>query len=217
MYCFTATEGDLPVICRPKIAASPVLVRHWLQKCLDTHEHCFNYRQQPRNLPSKLIDISNADADHVYLRSVNLGGIYGAHVTLSHKWGSPPPPELRRNNLQQLSSEIKLSSLPKTFRPTIEVARWAGVNYIWIDSFYIFQDSESGRTRSQAGLTSLRTWGTSMLVGCSTLLQLILITPTMDSFETAMKFSYLSYSRPGCSLKTMAQPLCTLPRYLIPR
>ncbi|KUI54263.1 hypothetical protein VP1G_01585 [Cytospora mali] len=67
------------------------------------------------------------------------------YVTLSHKWGDVPgkkPLRLMKDNLEEFKSGLKLRDLPKTFRNVIEfAARLSNVQYIWIDSLCIIQDS----------------------------------------------------------------------------
>lgn len=67
------------------------------------------------------------------------------YVTLSHKWGNiegKNPLKLTKANLAEFKGGLKLKDLPKTFRNVIGfAARLHNVQYIWIDSLCIIQDS----------------------------------------------------------------------------
>lgn len=67
------------------------------------------------------------------------------YVTLSHKWGSvegKTPLKLTNDNLEDFKRGLRLRDLPKTFRNVMEFsARLENVQYIWIDSLCIIQDS----------------------------------------------------------------------------
>ena len=63
------------------------------------------------------------------------------YAALSHCWGKSPPVKLLKNNLASRIKGICLEDLPKTFRDAIFVTKKMGINYIWIDSLCIIQDS----------------------------------------------------------------------------
>lgn len=76
------------------------------------------------------------------------------YVTLSHRWGTPPfpePPRLSRDpaaldtgwiSIKDLQTGILQSRLPQTFRDALQIARYCGVRYIWIDCLCIVQDKD---------------------------------------------------------------------------
>ncbi|KAG6365887.1 hypothetical protein INS49_000063 [Diaporthe citri] len=68
------------------------------------------------------------------------------YVTLSHCWGKGVIFRLLQNNLQELSQAIPIRQLPKVFQDAIHVAHELGINYIWIDSLCIIQDSKEDWT-----------------------------------------------------------------------
>ncbi|KAG8528312.1 uncharacterized protein KY384_007229 [Bacidia gigantensis] len=47
----------------------------------------------------------------------------------------------RRSNLVELKEGVPITSLPKTFREAIEIAKWFEITYLWIDSLCIIQNS----------------------------------------------------------------------------
>ncbi|ROV87505.1 hypothetical protein VPNG_10389 [Cytospora leucostoma] len=67
------------------------------------------------------------------------------YVTLSHRWGDNKGMQqvmLKQKNLEDLTRGLKLKNLPEHFRNAIEFAATLhNVQYIWIDSLCIIQDS----------------------------------------------------------------------------
>lgn len=72
------------------------------------------------------------------------------YVTLSHCWGTAPFFTLLSSNLKAFQEEIPFEALSKTFLDAIEVARFTGFQYLWIDSLCIIQDDESDWAKESA-------------------------------------------------------------------
>lgn len=68
-----------------------------------------------------------------------------AYVALSHCWGTPVTTcQATTTTLDDLKNiGIEWSSLPKTFQDAVIVSKAIGINYLWIDSLCILQDSRS--------------------------------------------------------------------------
>ncbi|KAK8119754.1 uncharacterized protein PG998_004380 [Apiospora kogelbergensis] len=64
-----------------------------------------------------------------------------SYATLSHRWGHNITLKLTTANLAEYTSSVPTRLLPQTYRDAAAVARRLGVNYIWIDSLCIIQDS----------------------------------------------------------------------------
>ena len=64
-----------------------------------------------------------------------------AYVTLSHCWGHGDPLKLTSLTSPSLAKGMPVSKLPQTFQVAIIIARRLGLEFIWIDSLCIFQDS----------------------------------------------------------------------------
>jgi len=89
--------------------------------------------------PSRLLNIQSVDNDVVWVQDVCSFAIVPSYATISHRWGNPTPPKLLRSNQAELTTGIKLSTLPKSFRDSIAIARTVGLTHIWIDSLCIVQ------------------------------------------------------------------------------
>ena len=63
------------------------------------------------------------------------------YFTLSHCWGKIAFLQLQKDNLDILTNNFPISSLPQTFQDAIAFTRWMGIQFLWIDSLCIIQDS----------------------------------------------------------------------------
>lgn len=124
----------------------------WLSKCLsNSHNVCRQYRSRPgggrqRLQPSRLLFLDHDRNTTVQLINVDDSSRY-SYVTLSHRWGSPEPPKLTRDpqaafSLASLEAGVPIASLPKVFNEAIQIVQHLKLQYIWIDSLCIFQDSD---------------------------------------------------------------------------
>ncbi|KAH7411709.1 heterokaryon incompatibility protein-domain-containing protein, partial [Phaeosphaeria sp. MPI-PUGE-AT-0046c] len=87
--------------------------------------------------------------DHVKL--VETAGQLGHYACLSHSWGGLQPlrTTLEPDTLADFKKGIEWSQLPRTFQDAVVVARKFGIQYLWIDSLCIIQDSpEDWRVQS---------------------------------------------------------------------
>lgn len=69
-------------------------------------------------------------------------GATGRYIALSHRWGSSVTVTTTKQSLKSHKKEIVLEHLPKTFRDAIALTKYLGVEYLWIDSLCIIQDSK---------------------------------------------------------------------------
>jgi hypothetical protein len=85
------------------------------------------------------------------IRLIN-GTKCGQYICLSHCWG--PPEKLVRttfSNIKQFQKDIPFEALSKTFQDAVDISRRLGINFLWIDSLCIIQDSEED-WRAQSAL-----------------------------------------------------------------
>jgi hypothetical protein len=65
------------------------------------------------------------------------------YATLSYCWGTLDFIRTITSNLDELLSGVSQDRLPKTFRDAIEITQALKIDYIWIDSLCIVQDSDA--------------------------------------------------------------------------
>ena len=64
-----------------------------------------------------------------------------SYAALSHRWGSLNFTTLNKGNINSFRERIPPAALTKTFRDAIDICRYLGLPYLWIDSLCIIQDS----------------------------------------------------------------------------
>ncbi|OXV05179.1 hypothetical protein Egran_07053 [Elaphomyces granulatus] len=113
------------------------IARNFLREC-----HC-PYRMG--SLPKRVIRVGSASEEpRLYISN-------GEHyMTLSHSWGGVSPIITTTDTLSQRMRAIPYKKLPKTFQDAVIITRSLGVNYLWIDSLCILQDSQEDWQREAA-------------------------------------------------------------------
>ncbi|CAI6333603.1 unnamed protein product [Periconia digitata] len=123
-------------------------IKEWIEKCVNDHAGCHveSHGGNPETpfLPTRLIDVETGDVNLVRLVETKVPGvdIKGPYCTLSHSWGPAEKAFLSTtvwNMAKHLIYGIHMSELPDNFQHAIEVTRFLGIRYIWIDSLTIVQ------------------------------------------------------------------------------
>ena len=115
------------------------LASHWLSRCITSHEGC-KKNVVGAKMPTRLLQLGPED---VRLCITDASKPTLPYMTLSHCWGSAQFLKLTIGTCQRLMDGLPLYELPQTFQDTVHVAQRLGVQYLWIDSLCIYQDSES--------------------------------------------------------------------------
>jgi len=132
------------------------LASSWMKYCRENHFSCRdNVSSGARQLPTRLIWVSKATSheEKVFL----VGSKHTFHgqqatdvryATLSHRW-DPHQSSLTTtsNENTHIVEGLRVSQLPKTFAEACITAKKLGIEYIWIDSLCILQDSEEDKLR----------------------------------------------------------------------
>ena len=121
------------------------LVDSWMAKCLSSHQACNKAQPLVPPLPTRVIDVGTRGGTRAPRLHVTTNNAIGRYTTLSHRWAYEEPLRLQVNNLEDFQREIPISRLTRTFQDAIEATRRLGIQYIWIDSLCIIQDSPAGR------------------------------------------------------------------------
>lgn len=122
----------------PSSAASFLKVNHWLRDCEQNHEHCDFPANPP--LPTRVIDVGSCtELQLVHLHASK--GQSGRYIALSHIWGKTETLRTTTDTITERMQGIVLSEMPTSFRDAVIVTRRLGIQYLWIDSLCILQDS----------------------------------------------------------------------------
>jgi hypothetical protein len=133
------------------------LMLGWLQDCSTEHVGCS--LGETDKLPTRVIDVglSSPECPKPFLLcSHELGGRYAA---LSHCWGTPSPSnpgfKTETHNYDQVRAGIVFESLPALFQDAVLTTWKLGIQYLWIDSICIIQDSKGDWETESAKMGSV--------------------------------------------------------------
>ncbi|KAF5024789.1 hypothetical protein F66182_3133 [Fusarium sp. NRRL 66182] len=147
-------EGDNRQIWKPKFDREHSLSR--LRSWLDTSETTSSL---PPRLPSRLLLCrpSTTAKGNPEVRLVDSQTLETCtrYAALSHRWGEVRPIMLIQALKDAFYKEIAFGSIPATFQDAIKLANALGIEYVWIDSLCIIQDSEQDWQTEAAHMASV--------------------------------------------------------------
>jgi hypothetical protein len=111
--------------------------RSWLHECMTSHTSCVT--DAPPELPSRVVDVGTYAKD---VKILQTNGAKAQYVALSHCWGGPISPLLTNETIVAFKDLLPYPDLPANFQDAITIARRLGIQYLWIDSLCIIQDSK---------------------------------------------------------------------------
>ncbi|KFY32394.1 hypothetical protein V493_00244 [Pseudogymnoascus sp. VKM F-4281 (FW-2241)] len=112
------------------------LIHGWMGHCEKEHPGCKDHR--PQVLPDRVVFVGKGSDPYL----VEPKGSRADYIALSHRWGGQVSLQLKTATLDDFKKGIPFSSFPKTFQDAITVCRSLLIEYIWIDSICIIQDSK---------------------------------------------------------------------------
>ncbi|APA07448.1 hypothetical protein sscle_03g022180 [Sclerotinia sclerotiorum 1980 UF-70] len=122
------------------------LVENWILNCKAKHPVCAASHAE-RPLPTRVIYI-DADSQSLpkHARILETQGRSGYYASLSYCWGDGPDDhKTTKRNIRERRNRLIVEDLPQTLKDAILVTRKLGLQYIWIDSICIIQDSPSDK------------------------------------------------------------------------
>ncbi|KAK1832945.1 heterokaryon incompatibility protein-domain-containing protein [Podospora conica] len=119
------------------------LVLNLVEACDSQHEGCqWGSPDSPSCLPTRVLDIGDAlSGERPRLLVTN--GEHAKYIAFSHCWGGHLPLKTTKDTLASHCEAIPNKDIPPSYRDVIQVARWLGIRYIWIDSLCILQDDSA--------------------------------------------------------------------------
>ncbi|TAQ83957.1 hypothetical protein B7494_g7719 [Chlorociboria aeruginascens] len=122
-------------------------INFWIEKCHKNHPLCRRDRAPLLNRRfARILDVGDVpDAPDVRLCLADQLPPDVKYMTLSHCWGGATSkiPSLTTKTYEEYLQRIIVVNLPRTFRDAINLTRHLGIQYLWIDSLCIIQDSRS--------------------------------------------------------------------------
>ncbi|KAF2476061.1 HET-domain-containing protein, partial [Lindgomyces ingoldianus] len=122
-----------------------------MSACIGNHKTCSETFSgaildecTPPILPTRIIDVGSPDRE-ISPRLIETKGMAGYYVALSHCWGKPSkrPLMTTQSSIQSHLTNIPWELVPKAYQDAMTATRRLGLQYIWIDSLCIIQDSHS--------------------------------------------------------------------------
>ncbi|KAJ2987847.1 hypothetical protein NUW58_g4286 [Xylaria curta] len=120
-------------------------VRERLAECEASHPGCrLLTTSSPSWCPTRLVQLT---ASGPRLIETKNHAMQGPYATLSHRWGGSDILTCTKDTKEDLEAGIGPSFLTQTFRDALHAIEQLGINYIWIGSLCIIQDSTEDWTR----------------------------------------------------------------------
>lgn len=115
----------------------------WLLRCLQSHPKCRETLEIDRANPTRLLKIAQDGSNTIQLILYPSNEPAFQYATVSHCWGTSQVWQLTAETLHRLLHGILITELGQTFQDVIYATTSLGLQYIWIDSLCIFQDSKA--------------------------------------------------------------------------
>jgi hypothetical protein len=131
--------------------AAAALGRAWIKNRQKNHSTTCRVAKSANWQPTRLIQVRNIGRDcqaHLCLSTSLPRDI--RYITLSHCWGRLEIFKLLLSNIDDLKRSIPLHRLTPLFRDALDITQRIGVEYIWIDSLCIIQDSKEDWAQESA-------------------------------------------------------------------
>jgi hypothetical protein len=97
-------------------------------------------------LPTRLINVGTLADEGIHTEpslaeTKDISDLQITYASLSHCWGATPHLTTTTKTFSERKMAIPMSSLPKTFSDAVKITRSLKLQYLWIDSLCILQDS----------------------------------------------------------------------------
>ena len=122
---------------------------NWLPTCSESHECC---KSSESKLPTRLISLTGQSPRLVLSAQCPERPRY---ATLSHSWGSHDVIKLLAEDLDSFKEALPVERFPATFNDAVEITRKLGLDYLWIDSLCIIQNSEADWLKESSLMSSV--------------------------------------------------------------
>lgn len=138
--------------------ASMRLAREWIDICNHNHENCGRKPKGAKFVaPARLLDVSKVlDTNDGIVTLIDTSECMPPstdirifqYATLSHRWNPSYTYFTETSNIDKHRNEgMRIGVLPQTFAEACITVRKLGLQYIWIDSLCIIQDSNADKAK----------------------------------------------------------------------
>ncbi|KAH7110863.1 hypothetical protein B0J11DRAFT_447903, partial [Dendryphion nanum] len=102
-----------------------MFAKYWLLRCLKSHRSCQGISESGSELPTRLID--------------------------SYRWASDVKP-MTGESIAALKQSLPRDILPKLIQDAIIISKELGIQFLWVDVYYIFQDDKEDWMRESQNM-----------------------------------------------------------------
>ena len=114
------------------------------------HEQC-SKTSGNQSMPTRVVDCTTPSRP----RLLGTKGARGCYAALSYVWGEDQPHKTTTRNIDQYMLTIDNDLLPQTIRDAIWTTHELGIEYLWVDTLCIIQDSDDDRNRELARMGNI--------------------------------------------------------------
>lgn len=129
------------------------LARGWLSDCQTRHDLCNVVAQ--RTMPSRVIEISWMNGAQEPSLRILQNPPWENYAALSYCWGHDQPIKTTTSTIQQFSTSVSFSELPKSLRDGVLAAWKLSIRLLWVDSLCIIQDDSIGIAKDIASMPQI--------------------------------------------------------------
>ncbi|CAI6089658.1 unnamed protein product [Clonostachys chloroleuca] len=130
-------------------ASALLLVRRWLDTCLQTHKSCNKIIGQQSFLPPRLVQLDDAAESFRVVLATELAPST-RYATFTHCHDPDDDGiKLLESTMDHFSSTQPLSTLPRSYRDACAVVVQLGLSHIWIERLCVVQDSQADQQAHQ--------------------------------------------------------------------
>ena len=104
-------------------------------------------------MPTRLLCLDNNGSAHLCISADLANDV--PYAAISHCWGTHPFLTLKKSNFKDFQDRIPGKALTKTFRDAIDIAKFLGIQYLWLDSLCIIQDDSEDWQKEAALMGSV--------------------------------------------------------------
>lgn len=123
-----------PINIDPVSEGSLSWAKSRIGECLNQHSGCPG--PSTTQLPKRVIQI--VDQDNL---KITAGEEIGSYTALSYCWGGPQLFGTSTDTFAKMGEGFKTSELPQTLQDAVRLTSELGIEYLWVDSLCIIQDS----------------------------------------------------------------------------
>ncbi|KAL2860967.1 heterokaryon incompatibility protein-domain-containing protein [Aspergillus lucknowensis] len=128
-------------------------LQFWLNQCTNHHSPC-NIGLDDHYLSTRLIDLTHWDSIRTLhiVNSIDIRGPRPPYMALSHRWNGSitAAASTASENIRTRLRSLNVDEMPLAFVHAVEVAQQLCVDYLWIDSICILQDSKDDWIRKSS-------------------------------------------------------------------